>query len=182
MKLVRKYDVMYKICDARETFGPAKIMRKHKDEWFTIRLPLLGGLNVLCGPKLLESLGLIALGFVTDYILDTMNYKFDQIDIQAEKANKLLKNLVDQLNYEHIDISFEQLLEAKETRRKYKIKFNEKRLPSLVEEKHILIPTQAQTNNASNIFILQEHTLGSSEWTLSDDTLQNQKKLVRNHA
>lgn len=181
MKISVNYDVMNKILDVKQPFGPLKIARNSKDLWLHIFLPAIIGANIVIMPSVPGTLFLIAGGSLATL---TANYSFRKMigkDFYKDIASQLLNLLSFQLEELHVNTTYDLLLDSEESERKYRIKLNEKKIPTLVEEKYILVPTKTYTNDIKKTSLLQEHVVGSNKWTLSLGSPSKQKKLVPVH-
>ena len=182
MKLAINYDLMDRICDAREPYNTLKIVRNHKNEWIRQRIPILILLNIFLKPSVLATVFVVVTQNGIDILSGTMVHKINNEDYYALRAEEDLKKLVLQLQSSFVDTDYDLLLKSEESLRKYKIKINEKKFPCLLEEKYILVPTKTQTDDVIETSLLQEHIVGSKQWTLSLGSPTKQKKLVPVHA
>lgn len=79
----------------------------------------------------------------------------------------------------NIDTSPELLIDSKIQSVEYKINLNEEKIPNLLQNKYILIPTY-NDGEIKEKYVLQEHVIGSKEYTLSSGYPQKVLKLAHN--
>ncbi len=87
-------------------------------------------------------------------------------DKQKLKALTDLISLTIKLKKINIDTSLELLIDSKVQKVDYSIKLNSKKIPSILQNKYILIPTY-NDGEIKEKYVLQEHVIGSKEYTLS---------------
>jgi len=99
------------------------------------------------------------------FALFFLKYKIDG-DVAREKTINDLRKLSQLLSTINVKTSFELLQECEEYNRKYRTILNENKLPYILQEKHIMVPTY-NDGNIQNVSILQEHVIGTNKYVLS---------------
>ena len=167
MKLVLYYDLEDAIQNVNEEFGPVKVVRNNRKNWLKYHLPIFTGMDYL----LLGDVRKIPLTLALQFSLVTLGevsmYHFRGEDPYLQKSTEDLKKLVTQLEDFHISTDFRSLKRAQVYEKKRHIEINEKKLPSFLEEKYVLVPTYGFHGEERNTSFLQEHHLGSSQYVLS---------------
>jgi hypothetical protein len=170
MKLTINYDLIRKTLQAKENFGISKVISKHFKKasyWFGISATF----NLAIGRRIEEALfsAIITANMILtlDVMEDLSKYKkFGDIDRKKDMHD--LDNLANQLENANINTTGKLLLHSKEYETKYKIKLNEKKLPYLLQEKYILVPTYNNySGDIKETSLLQEHEIGSKTYVLS---------------
>lgn len=92
-----------------------------------------------------------------------------------QQALHRLGLLISQMNSLEFNTNFNLLLNSQIYEKKYNIKFNENKLPSLLQQKYILIPTYDYKGEIKKTSFVQEHVVGSKEYILSLGTPSRKK-------
>ena len=83
------------------------------------------------------------------------------------KIKNNLKKLVSKLNDINIATDYDLLKQSELYERKYKIEFNESKIPIIMENKYVLVPSYNYKGDVKDTSILQEHFVGSKDYILS---------------
>lgn len=177
MKIMINYDLVHRIKDAREKFGPLKIIRNRKKSWTIVQIPLWLFFSITGHYTALQSI----MHFINVFgILLFMNYvpmKLAGLDLYGAIAERDLKTLVPKLQDACIHTEYDMLLNSEVYDRKYKIKFNKNKLPQILESKYILVPTHGFDGNETETSVLQEHVIGTRNYELSIGSPEKKKSL-----
>jgi hypothetical protein len=168
MKLVINYDLITRIQDAKDNLGISTALQKNLKKvspWFGVYTLI----NVSTGQPLhrsIASAGVSATMLFTVWTaMDiTKNKMIGNID--KIRALNDLRRLSIKLNDLKVKTSAELILESEEYARKYKVKVNEQKLPYILQEKYIMVPTY-DNGDIKETSILQEHIIGSKVYVLS---------------
>lgn len=168
MKLIINYDLIKRIQQAKEDFGISVALKKNIKQV----APLFGiytAFNLASGQRIDQALSNATLSaslLLTLWAtMDLARYHFLG-DIDKRNALNDLKKLSIQLGQFNISTSVDLLLKSEEYDRKYKLELNENKLPSVLQEKYILVPTY-NNGDIKDTSILQEHVIGSKIYVLS---------------
>ena len=179
MKLVINYDFFNAIKDVNEGFTPMKIVRNNKKVLVTYSFPIWFILDYSVFRNLSTTLKVVLLQFIAfymggEYIIKLLLGK----DIYEEKSRERLKILVSKLKDLNVDTDYKLLIESELQEKKYKIHLNESKIPEIIENKYILVPTYNFNGNIKHTSINQEHIVGTNEYILSIGTPKKELKLV----
>lgn len=94
-----------------------------------------------------------------------------------DKALNNLRELSVKLKSINVDTDSNLLLETKEYKSKYKIRLNESKIPYILQEKYILVPSY-DYDEIKDTSLLQEHIIGSKKYVLSKGSPQKKLKLA----
>lgn len=170
-QLIINYDMMKKIKDIKEPYGPLKLIRNRKNVWLTIHFPTFLVVDTLLLHTPIDGNLPLTLGYQFGIItvIELISFKALGNDIFKDRAKKQLSFLSLELQNLDIKTNYDLLLESKQYSQEYHIEFNDGKLPSIVQSKYILVPTFEKDNNGNNKeeSILQEHVIGSNIYTLS---------------
>lgn len=168
MKLVINYDLMEKIQQAKEEFGISVVLKKNLKKvsgWFGVYTTI----NLATGQPIDKAIAnaaitasMVLLMFSTT---DLVKYRILG-DFDRRKAINDLARLSRQLGQVNISTSVDLLLESEESSREYKIEINDRKIPCILQEKYILVPTYSN-DQIKETSILQEHIIGSKQYVLS---------------
>ncbi len=182
MNIVINYDFFNAIKDAREPYGPFKIVRNRQKLYTNIILPMTIGFNLgmpvthiiksYCGTTLF----LISFETLFDFMFSAANKS--EIDMFKDDANSKLQVLLPRLHDINVKTDYDKLLESQLYARKYKVQLNEDKIPSLIEKKFVLVPSYNFGGEETETSIMQEHVVGSHEYVLSVDEYKQEKRRV----
>lgn len=181
MKIITNFDFFEEVVNAQEKFGPLKIVRNRKRRWAKLEIPLYLIIDFLINdPRIVffvlsSQLAVLISG-------DLLAYRITKSDIYAKRAISNLKQLAADFKDLNIDTDYDLILDSELYDKKYKIKFNEKKLPYITENKYILVPTYNFNSDVKETSILQEHVVGSKTYVLSIGSPKKEFKRVYSHA
>lgn len=181
MKLVINYDFFNAVRNVNEPLTLLKMYRNEKKRWLTTTLPVYSLLEASLELPVHHSLSWLPRNLVTCFtFLSIFTYMSEVAldDMYKYRSEKNLKNLVPQLNNLNLSTDYELLLQSKMYDKKYKVELNEKKLPSFIENKYILVPTYDTFGGVKDTSILQEHVLTSNIYTLSLGSPKKELKLA----
>ena len=112
--------------------------------------------------------------FGSDLLVD----KAMGIDTYATKAMNRLKKLVGELDSINVKTSYDLLLDSELYEKNYRIEFDDNKIPFLLEEKYILVPSYSYNGEVRDTSILQEHEVGTENYVLSVQEPVKKYKLV----
>ena len=181
MRLVINFDFFNEIRNVNEPLGISKVIRNEK-RLCVINIPLYFGFDYLVYAgqmnKILPVIGaqcMIALGAE----LTLQKVRGDEYSTNGKKR---LLTLARNLNVLNVDTTYDMLLQSELYEERYKISFNENKIPFLMQEKYVLVPTNGFNGKVTDTSILQEHEIGSREYILSLGKPSKSKKLVKSLA
>ena len=175
MKLMINYDFFNKIRNVREPLSPLKIIRNEK-KGYIVRYSLLT-IIIWAPAKDITITSILPVLFGIQISLEFLFLKLLG-DIYVDEAKDDLKMLIPQLRDLQINTNYELLLKSELYQTKYKIKFNEKKLPYILQSKYVMIPTYNYNGDEAETSILQEHVVGTKEYVLSLGSPKKQLKLA----
>jgi hypothetical protein len=167
MNLVLDFDVVNAIKDVNEKYSVMKIIRNKKGIWIKT-MPFIFAVDYLIGGKRVFLVIPIHLFwyFLLDFTLEfTTNYKFgDPYESISQIRLILLSSSLSDIN---VNTSYELIKEAECYKKVYNLRFNDKKIPQLVESKYILLPTYGFDGEIIEESLVQEHVVGSKTYVLS---------------
>ena len=196
MEIVLNYDLLEAIKNVNEPFGPRKIIRNQKERFFLL-IPL--GASLAC--YLQRCYGIDAdikewLKWLRCYLICSttslgtdffVNHIFckkfnSENDIWATISIIELKKLVLLLKNINVNTSFNMLLDSELYNKELEL-LHDSILPTMISKKYIYIPTYDDYGNDSKTSVVQEHIIGSKEYTLSIGTPHKKYRrvLVNSH-
>ena len=181
MKIMVNFDLINAILDVNQDFNVMKIVRNNKRQWARFNYPLYIAIDLACSRGNLSST-LFWLFFQTNLLIlpELIAGHITKHDIYKEKAEDHLKRLVPRLQDINVSASYQQLLRSELYEKRYHFEFNEKKLPELMEEKYILVPCYdpySCDHGEREVSLLQEHVVGSKEYSLSVGSPSKQYRL-----
>ena len=191
MKIINSYDLIDTINLARDGLTFQNALKQNVK--YTPLMASLGiclgitihGLdfNKVLGQTILTTPVLYGTAVAISIVLIKYLLKQDPRLVVKEMAEITLKKLALKLCANDIETNYEMLMTATTIyQTDYKIKFNENKLPSIMQNKYILIPT-CDTSEIKDPLILQEHKLFSNEYIISikDPEVKKVLKLAHSH-
>ena len=100
----------------------------------------------------------------------------------ADKSADELKRLVPKLKELNVSTNYDLLLKSELYEKKYKIEFNESKIPSLMQEKYILVPSYSFSGEVLDTSIKQEHEVGTKRYVLSIGEPEKRYKMAFSNA
>ena len=177
MKLVINYDFFNAIKDVKEPYGVLKVVRNNSGKYIR-RLPIWGTLNYIVFQNMYDTLGALMCQYMLIFGSDLLVDKAIGIDTYATKAMNRLKKLVGELDNINVKTSYDLLLDSELYEKNYRIEFNDSKIPFLLEEKYILVPSYSYSGEVRDTSILQEHEVGTENYVLSVQEPVKKYKLV----
>lgn len=167
MKIVNNYDFINAVKDSNEDYSPSKVIRNHKG-------PLIVGLSVVTylnciafDENLLKHISDSTLVFSSAILISKlMEYKYHG-DKYKQRADERLNELVDTLNDNDIKTDNHLIRQSTCYNKIYNLQINNKAIPQILESKYIYVPMYNFKGNVINTSLLQEHIIGTNEYTLS---------------
>ena len=173
MKININYDFFSAVQDANEKFGTLKIIRNNRFIYFGF-IPSMMVTKVSIGiPIYWAILSAVDTAMLCYIISSIDNYLFKKreqipVDFYAYHALTRLAVLRIQLNDINVNLDGEALLAAKLYSERYHVVVNEHKIPMLQHDKFILVKgTTNYSKEEKEISILQEHIVGTEDYTLS---------------
>ena len=182
MKLMINYDFIEAVRNVNEPLGPLKLIRNTKKNILMFDLPFYLSMGYLFQRNIPGALTSSGISFMLVTGLELTEYAITKKDPYYNKSSDNLKRLVSKLNDLNFETDYKLLLQSEMYERKYKIEFNESKLPSLIEEKYILLPSYNYSGEIKDTSLLQEHIIGSHEYELSIGSPTKKLKLVHSNA
>ncbi len=186
MKLSINYDFWNALRNVREPLTPMKVERNNRvltlsyipmtlfayqfTQYSTLEVFPIVGVNYLF---------IIGTVYCIDEIFKRLNLKErDGMDNYAFASYQKLKTLPSQLKQIHVKTTYPMLLESELYDHKKRILKEEGKIPALVDEKYIMVPTLNYGGGKTETSILQEHVIGSDLYSLSIGEPQKKMKKV----
>lgn len=182
MNIIVNYDLIENIKNATEPLSPFKLVRCKKRKLCFYYVPCLTILNGLTNRHFLLPSLAISLGLVCVY--ETFPELMARVDPFSLKAKSDLHKLASQLRDNNINTNYDMLLASQVEAKEYHLQLNEHKLPTILEQKYILVPSYGFDNTIRDTSIVQEHVIGSRHYVLSSGRYNPHKKLslVRSNA
>lgn len=183
MKLVINYDFFNAIKNVNEPTGPLKLIRNNKYRYM-IYAPIWYAQDVLLGRNFNENIAIVlmcyglAISCELGILYSSKKINSNNMDKYAYESSNKLKRLSSQLKDINVKTDYDMLLKSELYDKKYKIEFNEDKIPFLKEEKYILMPSYGFDGQQKETSIMQEHNIGSSNYILSVGEPEKQYKKV----
>lgn len=177
MKIKINYDVIDKIFSTNKGYSIQKIHKESLQYFSFIVLPLSTTVewgNLTDGnplPFLIKNITSISVYSIGNFI-GQLSIK----DVIRCKSLIELNKLLYDLNKIYIDTDLDLLLKSYEYKTDYKIKLDESKIPYILQEKYIMMPTY-DNKEVKETSILQKHIIGSQEYELSRGTPKKSKVL-----
>ncbi|MBR3660981.1 MAG: hypothetical protein IKN63_03650 [Bacilli bacterium] len=180
MKLVINYDLVNAILNVNEELTPAKIIRNNKKRWATLNVPVYLIIDTIVLRKIQSILEcfIFQLGVIIPFevIMQAVFASEDKYKIKSvNDLNQLVLDLRENL---YINTDYNLLRQSELISKNYKIHLNENSIPSLLENKYILVPTYDFNGDLKNIGLLQEHEVGTNDYILSNGSPKKEIKLA----
>ncbi|MBQ8892053.1 MAG: hypothetical protein IJ068_04230 [Bacilli bacterium] len=181
MKLVINYDFFNAILDVNQKFIPMKVFRNRKKYLVFVSILYLFGDYYIFKKRMPELLSCVVQQtsgcFMTFCMFNCIAINIGG-DFYKDEGQEKLKKLVSDLKNIYVNTDYDLLLNSELIKRKYKVQLNENKIPELMEEKYILVPTNDFSNNIKNVSIKQEHIIGSTDYVLSVGSPKKELKLA----
>ena len=166
MRVLVNYDLITSIKNVNEPLGPLKVVKNSKKNWAKFYLPPLLVVDLLTlEPKMVPPALGIEFGILTG--LDLARCRVEKKDIYKEKSEKDLKELAETFQCIGFDTDYNQLLRSQQYDKKYNVRLNENKLPTMIEQKYILVPYYANRGVIMDTSFVQEHVVGSNSYVLT---------------
>ena len=187
MKLITDFDFIDTVKNAREGLHPLKVMRNNKEQYLQF-LPIYTSLALIAQrysdmdfrgviSYMLRSYGyLLSLEMLFDIIIKNINP--NKKDMYAEKAIANLKKLVVMLKDINVTTTYDMLLESELYAKEYAFDCDDRIIPAVEIKKYIYVPSYGYDGREKITSILQEHTIGTKEYILSQDEPDKQLRRV----
>lgn len=176
MKLSINYDLMEEIEQANKGYSLSREFRR------SAIVSTIGNslLTLACNRPLQETALLILLQtpLTAAYDIVLFHSNFTGKNIHQKRSLYELKLLCASLNNIGIDTSTDLLLQSKPYHTSYKLNHEKGKIPYVLEEKYIMIPT-VYGDDEQDVSLLQEHKIGSSHYSLSKGSPAKKLKLGR---
>ena len=167
MRLVIHYDLEDAVRNVNEPFGPFKVIRNNRKTMTKVDLPLLFTVDFLIKRNVIQTLPLLGFQFSLLLLLDTTVNTVGKKDPYQEQSVKDLKSLVPLLQSQNLATDYSLLTQAKKYEKRVHVQLNEHKFPWMMEEKFLLVPTYGMHGKIQDASIMQEHFVGSDDYTLS---------------
>ena len=161
------YDLIEKIKDTNEDFKfrllrkTFKKARNYYPFWFLVNIALSGKIDNCLKDATFCAAVYIGLSLTLDSLANKIVG-----DIDKEKAIRDLKLLSRLLSCINVNTSFELLQESKEYEKKHTVKLSENKVPYILQEKYIMVPTY-NDSDIKDVSVLQQHVIGTNKYALS---------------
>ena len=158
MKFDVNYELMAKIGEAKTGINLRRIGKK---------MAILNGamslVSILADPTDIEQIASRILYSFSITSFQSFGMEFAFSNSQKKTANEKLKILSSRLADLDVSTDSDLLLESKRYKIKYDIDFSEGIIPKITQNKYVMVPT----HNDGEVSLLQEHIVGTRNFTLS---------------
>ena len=177
MKIIINYDFIDAILNAKDGGNPIfRVVRQRRNTlalcfpiWLSTNLAINYDTPEIILPNMLACYAIaISIYMTADKINDN--------PLQQQALHRL-RLLVSQMNGLGFNTDFNLLLQSEVYEKKLKIEFNEEKLPHLLQQKYILIPTYDYKGEVKETSFVQEHVVGSKEYVLSLGTPSRKRQV-----
>lgn len=177
MKISINYDLLEKVKEAKLGFSLQRSVKdiikiSFKYSLFTLIIyspsPDMREICLRAIAKYCTLFTIIGLG--TNIILSKLNKK--DAKEKLSKLSAMLKDI-------DVNTNSDLLLKSYVYKKEYKLRFNKNYIPYITQNKYIMVPTYDK-GEEREISLVQEHDIGSSEYTLSHGTPKKVLKLAYN--
>jgi len=175
LKLTINYDLLRKIKETNTGFSLHRSVK-------TVLLKTLIGMAIVTPLNIISS---EPNGTIKDLIWFLSYFSTTEVifNLIFSKTNKLyatneLRKLSLFLTSINIPTNYDLLLESYVYDTDYELEFNDKSIPSLKQNKYIMIPVQID-GEEKEVSIVQEHIIGSKEYTISYGSPKKVLKLAK---
>lgn len=166
MKLIINYDFIDAIRNVNEPYNTYKIIRNSKKD-LGLKIPFWAVANYAIWQNIPDTMLWLCIQFYIDTFCKALEYKMTGIDPYEDKAYKRLQRLVLQFNDINLSTDIDLLLQSELYYKKHKVDLSDGKVPSLMEEKFIYVPTYKYDGDVDVTSVQQEHVVGSREYVLS---------------
>lgn len=176
MKLLINYDFFNAVRNGNENTHPLKVIRNEKKK-YAIMFPIYLSISLMVQqygkvtPRdiMLPILNGYGTLFFLDFLSELMIQKFSHsnMDLYAKNSSLKLKELAIMLGTINVNTNYDMLLESELYYKKSSIDYSNDNLPVLKSEKYIYVPSYGFDGSEKTTSILQEHIIGTKEYTLS---------------
>ena len=166
MKLVTNFDLIDAVKNSNEQFGPYKIIRNNKKRWAKVNLPIYSIIDysIFSFPTATLLLGLQFSLLISG---ELVIYSIDKVDRYKEKSDKDLIMLASALENINVVTDVDLIKRLQYDGKKYHIKVNDNKMPELIENKYVIVPTYNYNGDVKSTFLLQEHAVLSDKYVIS---------------
>lgn len=164
MKIVINYDVIDKISEAKKGFSLKRCVKR------TAALASISSMigipdNLVSG-DITPELWIELLSYVLIHSAYTGAYVYAFSGLTKENAQRSLHSLVNELRSKCIKTDDESFLDTYKYKTEYDVKFSSI-APIIEQKKYLKIPVKDEYFGDKEISVVQEHTIGTRQYTLS---------------
>ncbi|MBR4230678.1 MAG: hypothetical protein IKR74_00795 [Bacilli bacterium] len=187
MKIITDFDFIDSVKNVNEGLHPLKVIRNNKQRYIHL-LPIYTIIALMVQKFsdidvkeiiafILRTYGIyISYEMLFDIIIK--NFNPDKIDIYAAKAITNLKKLVVMLEEINVSTTYNMLLESELYAKEHSFDTEDRIIPAMVSKKYIYVPSYGYDGSEKTTSILQEHTIGTKVYILSQDEPDKQYRRV----
>ena len=181
MKLMINYDFFNAIRNVNEPFGPLKIIRNEKVKYSAF-FPIWYLIGNMFNEDFQSNMLSICFSYGIVMSMDLLTGSILKFDKYENISSMNLKKLVPRLADINIKTDYELLRQSELYQKQYKVELDENKIPFLMENKYILVPTYSYSGEIVDTSILQEHEIGTKTYTLSMGEPEKRYRAVMSHA
>lgn len=178
MKISINYDLISKINEAKLGFS----LQKYTKNVFTV-VCIQSAVYSLLHVKSEEDIFKLLLPAILFFIIiDTLLEEIHVRTLKQRTKSLALSKLIDlsiMLRDINVNTDYELLLESYVYNTKYSLGFDNKLLPYIKQDKYIMVPAYSN-GEQKEVSLVQEHIVGSSEYSISHGTPKKVLKLASN--
>ena len=166
--IVINYDFFDEVCNVNDDFSGFKILRNNQKRWIKENYPAYLGADCILfydEPRAILPAFLLEAGVT--HLIEFTKCLIKRDDIYAKRATIRLKEMIELLKDLNINTVDDLITKSKCTERITNLKFDENKLPYLLESKYITIPSIDYNKRIIDSHIVQEHVIGSDIYEIS---------------
>ena len=178
MKVITNFDFYNAVKDVNESLLPVKVIRNNQKRYIQLFPVYLSATLIIKQFTDMDAKAIIptiinAYGYLLsfDTILQIITKLLNQShrDFYTENGINNLKKLIVLLERINVYTNYEMLLKSELYARKYCFDTENRTIPAVVSKKYLYVPSYGYDGNEKTTSILQEHTIGTKEYILSQD-------------
>ena len=166
--IIINYDFFNEIRNINEDFSEFKIFRNNQKRWIKENYPAYLGADCIVfydEPRAIIPAFLLDAG-VTQ-LIEFTKCLIKRDDIYAKRSTNRLKEMIELLKDLDINTVDDLITKTKCTEKITNLKFDDNKLPYLLESKYIVVPSIDYNNKIIESHLVQEHVIGSDTYEIS---------------
>lgn len=172
MKIVINYDLMDKIAEAKQGYSLNRCVKRTLG--FMAFSSAIGIPDNLVSGNISPDLWIELSAYLACHTSFTVALAWTFKNMSQEVAQRTLKSLVSELRSKCIKCDEETILDTRKYKTEYDVSFNSV-VPIVEQKKYLYVPVRDEYFGDKEISLVQEHIIGSREYTLSLGEAEEQK-------